>query len=362
MEEKIAVLLSGGVDSSLVVHKLCEQGHRPSLFYILIGNDDETLECSSEEDIEMCRFIAHKYKLPFEIIDLHKEYWDRVVLYIVQKSKEGLTPNPDVMCNKLIKFGCFEEKAGHLFDKIATGHYATTYFEDGKWWLGTAKDPVKDQTDFLCQINYKQLSKLMFPIGTLNKEEVRELAKEVKLPTAFRRDSQGICFLGKVSYNDLLKRYLGEREGAIIDCATGKKLGTHKGYWFHTIGQRKGLGLSQGPWFVIDKDIKKNIVYVAHANQLDNFHTNEFLLAELHFITEDPGFSTTPTEITFKMRHSPEFLRGEISIDDKGRWHVKSYTTLDRIAPGQFGVIYDKESRICYGSGEIRLAEDIFKK
>ena len=362
MKDNIAVLLSGGVDSSLVVHLLCEQGYRPSLFYILIGNGDESLECSAEEDIELCRFIARKYALPFEIIDLHQEYWDKVVLYIVEKSVEGLTPNPDVMCNKLIKFGCFEEQAGHLFDKIATGHYATTYFEHDKWWLGTAKDPVKDQTDFLCQINYRQLSKLMFPIGGLNKEEVRELAKEVKLPTAFRRDSQGICFLGKVSYNDLLKRYLGEREGTIIDCATGKKLGTHKGYWFHTIGQRKGLGLSHGPWFVVDKDVENNIVYVAHVQQLHNFHTNEFLLPNLHFITENPGFSATPTEITFKMRHSPEFLKGTLAFDDKGRWHVHSNEILDRIAPGQFGVIYDAESRLCYGSGEIRLANEMFKK
>lgn len=113
MKDNIAVLLSGGVDSSLVVHLLCEQGYRPSLFYILIGNGDESLECSAEEDIELCRFIARKYALPFEIIDLHQEYWDKVVLYIVEKSVEGLTPNPDVMCNKLIKFGCFEEKAGH---------------------------------------------------------------------------------------------------------------------------------------------------------------------------------------------------------------------------------------------------------
>ena len=359
MEEKIAVLLSGGVDSSLVVHLLCEQGHKPSLFYILIGNGDETLECSSEEDIELCRFIAHKYKLPFEIIDLHKEYWDRVVAYIIEKSKEGVTPNPDVMCNKLIKFGCFEERVGYQFDKIATGHYATTYFENDKYWLGTAKDKVKDQTDFLCQLSYKQLSKVIFPIGRLSKDEVRDLAKSVALPTAYRRDSQGICFLGKVSYNDLVKRYLGEKEGAIIDLTTGKQIGTHKGYWFHTIGQRKGLGLSQGPWFVVDKDIEKNIVYIVHADKIENYRSSEFAIRDLHFITENPGFSSEPTPITFKIRHSPEFHNGTIYLNDEGKWIVKSEQPLQRIAPGQFGVIYDRESRICYGSGEITLTAEL---
>ncbi|WP_368333320.1 tRNA 2-thiouridine(34) synthase MnmA, partial [Phocaeicola vulgatus] len=252
----IAALISGGVDSAVVVHLLCEQGYKPDLFYIKIGMDgDEDLTCTAEEDIELCTATARKYGLSLNIIDLHRQYWDNVVAYAIDKVKRGLTPNPDVMCNKLIKFGCFEQEAGHLYDKTATGHYASILEKDGKIWLGTAQDPVKDQTDFLAQIDYLQISKLMFPLGGLMKNEVRDIARIAKLPSAQRKDSQGICFLGKINYNEFLRRFLGEKEGDIIEMETGKRIGTHKGYWFHTIGQRKGLGLGGGPWFVIRKDI-----------------------------------------------------------------------------------------------------------
>lgn len=355
MDKDIAVLLSGGVDSSLVVHLLCKQGLKPHLFYILIGNSEKTPDCASEEDIEICQYIAHKYGLPFQVVDLHADYWERVVSYIVAQSAKGLTPNPDVMCNKLIKFGCFEERYGKDYKQIATGHYATTFFEDGKYWLGTGIDPVKDQTDFLCQIDYKQLSKLIFPIGALSKEQVRDEARSAQLPSACRRDSQGICFLGKVNYNDLLGQYLGEKKGDIIEYRTGKVLGQHNGYWFYTLGQRKGLGLSQGPWFVVKKDIDKNIVYVSNQEELNSFSSDTFMLQGLHFITENPGFGSQPTEITFKIRHAPDFTKGTIHLNEENRWVVKSSVQLGSISPGQFGVIYDKESRICYGSGEIEL-------
>ena len=173
----IAVLLSGGVDSSVVVHLLCEQGYRPSLFYIKIGRDDaDYMDCSAEEDMEMASAIARRYGLSLEVVDLHREYWDQVAAYAIDKIRRGLTPNPDVMCNKLIKFGCFEQRVGKDFDVTATGHYATTVLRDGKTWLGTAADSVKDQTDFLAQIDYLQVSKLMFPLGRLMKNEVRDIA------------------------------------------------------------------------------------------------------------------------------------------------------------------------------------------
>ena len=230
----IAALISGGVDSAVVVHLLCKQGYKPDLFYIKIGMDgDEDLTCTAEEDIELCTATARKYGLNLNIIDLHRQYWDNVVAYAIDKVKHGLTPNPDVMCNKLIKFGCFEQEVGHLYDKTATGHYASILEKDGKLWLGTAQDPVKDQTDFLAQIDYLQVSKLMFPLGGLMKNEVRDIARVAKLPSAQRKDSQGICFLGKINYNDFLRRFLGEKEGAIIEMETGKRIGTHKGYWFH---------------------------------------------------------------------------------------------------------------------------------
>ena len=156
----IAVLISGGVDSSLVVHQLCKQGYKPSLFYIKIGMEGEDdMGCTAEEDIELCQVIARKYGLSLDIVDLHNEYWDRVVSYAIDKVRSGETPNPDVMCNKLIKFGCFEERVGKDFDFTATGHYAMTEEHNGKIWLATAKDPLKDQTDFLAQIDNLQVSK-----------------------------------------------------------------------------------------------------------------------------------------------------------------------------------------------------------
>lgn len=352
----IAVLLSGGVDSSVVVHLLCEQGFRPSLFYIKIGKDDaEYMDCSAEEDLEMATAIARRYGLPLEVVDLHKEYWDNVAAYAIDKIRRGLTPNPDVMCNKLIKFGCFEQRVGKEFDFTATGHYATTVLLDGKTWLGTALDPIKDQTDFLAQIDYLQVSKLMFPLGGLMKHEVRDIALRAGLPSAKRRDSQGICFLGKINYNDFVRRFLGEKEGEIVELETGKRLGKHNGYWFHTIGQRKGLGLSGGPWFVFRKDIHENVVYVSHGYDTEKQYGNEFLMHDFHFITDNPWKELSEqVEITFKIRHTPEFIKGRLSQEADG-YRIISAEKLQGIAPGQFGVIYDEASRLCIGSGEIYM-------
>lgn len=352
----IAVLLSGGVDSSAVVHLLCEQGLRPSLFYIKIGKDDASyMDCAAEEDLEIATAIARRYGLPLEVVDLHKEYWDNVAAYAIDKIRRGLTPNPDVMCNKLIKFGCFEQQVGKEFDFTATGHYATTVLLDGKTWLGTAVDPVKDQTDFLAQIDYLQVSKLMFPLGGLMKHEVRDIALRARLPSAKRRDSQGICFLGKINYNDFVRRFLGEKEGDIIELETGKKLGRHHGYWFHTIGQRKGLGLSGGPWFVIRKNIEENIVYVSRGYDTERQYGNQFRMHDFHFITDNPWKDTSEqVEITFKIRHTPEFIKGRLWKETYG-YRIISAEKLQGIAPGQFGVIYDETSRLCIGSGEIYI-------
>lgn len=351
----IAALLSGGVDSSVVVHLLCEAGYKPTLFYIKIGmDDDELLHCSSEEDIEMASLIAHKYGCKLEVVDLHKDYWDNVVDYTIRKVKLGLTPNPDVMCNKLIKFGVFEQRVGVDFDKTATGHYATTTEINGKTYLTTAKDPVKDQTDFLAQINYLQVSKLMFPIGHLMKSEVRQIALNANLPSSKRPDSQGICFLGKVNYNDFIRRYLGEKEGPIVELETGKVLGKHKGYWFHTVGQRKGLGLSGGPWYVIKKDVDANIVWATKGFDADAQYGNEFTMRDFHFITENPwGNELVEKDVTFKIRHTPEFTKGKI-LYSPNACRLVSNEKIQGIAPGQFGVIYDAASKICIGSGEIQ--------
>lgn len=356
----IAALVSGGVDSSVVVHQLKEQGYDPTIFYIRIGMEDKDgyIDCPAEEDIEITTYIARKYGCKMEVVSLHQEYWDNVVSYTIDAVKRGLTPNPDMMCNKLIKFGCFNEKWGKDFDKIATGHYATTTELNGKVYLSTAKDPVKDQTDFLAQVNYMQVSKLMFPIGHLMKSEVRTIASAQDLPSASRKDSQGICFLGKINYNDFIGRYLGERPGKIVELETGKVLGKHRGYWYHTIGQRKGLYLSGGPWFVVKKDIHRNIIYVSNGYDPETQYGKVINMHGFDFITEDPwGEFSDEKEITFKIRHTPEFTKGRLCrIGDIYR--IYSEEKIQGIAPGQYGVVYDKDSHICYGSGMITLNEE----
>ncbi|MDR1779517.1 MAG: tRNA 2-thiouridine(34) synthase MnmA [Tannerella sp.] len=352
---EIAALVSGGVDSSVVVHLLKEQGVEPVLFYIRIGMEeaDGYVSCPSEEDIEMTTLIAKKYGCRFEIVSLHDEYWDKVVSYTIESVRLGLTPNPDVMCNRYIKFGCFEERWGKDFDKTATGHYATTTVIDGKTWLSTAKDAVKDQTDFLAQITDIQVSKLMFPIGGLMKSEVRAIAAAQNLPSAKRKDSQGICFLGKINYNDFIERYLGRKTGQIVELETGKVVGTHNGYWFHTIGQRKGLGMSGGPWFVVKKDIPENVIYVSNGYDPEAQYGKTVNISNMHFITDDPwGDFSDAVDITFKIRHTPDFTRGQLTKHGDC-YRIESENKIQGIAAGQFAVVYDRDSRLCIGSGTI---------
>ena len=351
---RIAVLISGGVDSAVVVHKLKEEGHDLQLFYIRIGMDTDEGDCSAEEDIEMCQLIAHKYGLPLEVVSLHQEYWDNVMEYALRTVKAGLTPNPDMMCNKMIKFGYFEERWGREFDMTATGHYATTDVVDGVKYLATAVDPVKDQTDFLAQISYKQLEHLMFPIGILPKAEVRRIAVEANMPNAFRKDSQGICFLGKINYNDFIRRHLGERKGNIIEIETGRKIGEHKGFWFHTIGQRKGLGLSGGPWYVVKKNPKDNVIYVSNGYGTEKQFGRVLHLDEMHFISGNPWKDVEGSvDIMFKNRHTPDFIKAKFTHLTGNEYVIESERDVQGIAPGQFAVVYDAEGHLCYGSGVI---------
>ena len=354
----IAALVSGGVDSSVVVHLLKEQGYDPTLFYIRIGMEDEEgyIDCPAEEDIEITSYIAKKYGCRFEEVNLHKEYWENVVSYTIESVRKGLTPNPDVMCNKLIKFGAFEQRCGKDFDRIATGHYATTEVVDGITFLASAKDPVKDQTDFLSQLSYAQISKLMFPIGAMMKSEVRAIAHAAHLPSADRKDSQGICFLGKINYNDFLRRYLGEREGKIVELETGKVLGTHRGYWFHTIGQRKGLLLSGGPWFVVKKDIAENILYVSQGYDPDAQYGNRINLLGFHYLSRDLWSEQleagTPVDVKFKIRHTPDFAQGHLVRTPEGVT-ILSEVRIQGIAPGQYATIYDNDAHLVVASGQI---------
>ena len=419
----IAALLSGGVDSSVAVHLLCEQGHRPDLFYIKIGMDGDGYSCPQEEDLEIVQAMARRYGLHYEVVDLQQEYWDQVVTYTMDKVRRGFTPNPDVMCNRLIKFGAFDQKVGHLYDKTATGHYARNRYgsiRDGLFvpspqealavqegWegslLGTTPDPVKDQTDFLAQLEGRQVAHSLFPIGAMAKGEVRRIAEEAKLPSAHRKDSQGICFLGKINYNEFIERFLGRKEGPIIEIETGKKLGTHQGFWFHTIGQRKGLYLSGGPWFVVKKDIQENIIYVSRGYQPEAQMKDELVMRDFHWIcggsrfedalfedaqctmhnarlnvSDDAGnnrascivnrepiqcivnrepiqcvVNREPMPVLFKIRHVAELRAGTLSLRPDGSYYLKMQEKTNGVAPGQFCVIYTPDGLICLGSGEI---------
>ena len=395
-DKRIAVLLSGGVDSSVVVYEFAQHGLHSDCFYIKIGPEErEEWDCNSEEDLEMATAVAHRFGCKLEVIDCHKEYWNQVTKYTMDKVKAGFTPNPDVMCNRLIKFGAFHEKRGHDYDLIATGHYAQTKWIEGKKWLCTSPDPVKDQTDFLAQIYSWQLQKAIFPIGHYEKNEVRKIAEREHLINAKRKDSQGICFLGNIDYNEYVRRYLGEQVGEVVELETGRKIGQHKGLWFHTIGQRKGLGFGGGPWFVVKKDVTTNTLYVSHGYDPETAYKKDFKIHDLHWLTEAPTPPTASTSadvpknyipIRFKIRHTPEFHKGflelinegtsvsQSSIDslqpsnvpsqsteslqtsiDQGTAIIHSEEKIHGVAPGQFCVIYDEDHNRCFGSAEITL-------
>lgn len=351
-DKKIAVLLSGGVDSSVVLYELVQQGLHPDCFYIKIGPEqEEEWDCSSEEDLEMATAVAHRYGCKLEVIDCHKEYWDQVTKYTMDKVKAGFTPNPDVMCNRLIKFGAFHDKKGKDYDLIATGHYAQTEIINGKKWLVTSPDPVKDQTDFLAQIYDWQLKKAIFPIGHFQKDEVRVIAEREHLINAKRKDSQGICFLGKINYNDYIRKYLGENIGEVLELQTNKRIGQHKGLWFYTIGQRHGLGFGGGPWFVVKKDVSNNILYVSKGYEPSSAFKSEFGVSDFHFLTEEVDLSN----VTFKIRHTPEFHKARMEKINDNEYRLYSECPIHGVAPGQFCVVYDEEHHKCIGSGEISI-------
>ena len=351
-DKKIAVLLSGGVDSSVVLYELVQQGLKPDCFYIKIGPEqEEEWDCSSEEDLEMATAVAHRYGCKLEVIDCHKEYWDQVTKYTMDKVKAGFTPNPDVMCNRLIKFGAFHDKKGKDYDLIATGHYAQTEIINGKKWLVTSPDPVKDQTDFLAQIYDWQLKKAIFPIGHFQKDEVRVIAEREHLINAKRKDSQGICFLGKINYNDYIRKYLGENIGEVLELQTNKRIGQHKGLWLYTIGQRHGLGFGGGPWFVVKKDVNNNILYVSKGYEPSSAFKSEFGVSDFHFLTEEVDLSN----VTFKIRHTPEFHKARMEKINNNEYRLYSECPIHGVAPGQFCVVYDEEHHRCIGSGEISI-------
>lgn len=356
---KIAMLISGGVDSSVALRLLKDEGHDLTAFYLKIWLEDELSylgECPWEEDLEYVRKICDEADVPLEIINMQKEYWDNVVRYTIDECKAGRTPNPDIFCNQRIKFGHFYDKIDKSFEKVATGHYAQVSREseresqDSEYLLKTAPDPVKDQTYFLSHLSQKQLSRALFPIGKYTKAEVRQLAEKYNLPNKDRKDSQGICFLGKIPYREFIKEHLGEKSGDFVEQGTDKVIGQHKGHWFYTIGQRFGLGLSGGPWFVVDKDAKKNMIYLAQGYNPDAVYADNFDVVELNWIVSNPQFPIPNSQLQVKIRHGAS--SHPCTVKQNGdRLHVTLKEPAHGIAPGQFAVFYRED--VCLGGGMI---------
>lgn len=348
-----AVLVSGGVDSSVALALLCEQGQQVSAFYLKIWLEDELAylgNCPWEEDLAYAQAVCDKLGVPLEVISLQKEYWDEVVSYTIDSVKKGLTPNPDVLCNQRVKFGAFFRKLDRDFDFIATGHYAQKVTIDGVSYLSTAADAFKDQTYFLAQLSQAQLSKAIFPIGHLPKAEVRERARALGLATQDRKDSQGICFLGKISFNDFLKHHLGTQEGNLVEHETGKIMGKHEGFWFYTIGQRRGIGLSGGPWYVVAKRPEENVVVISKNYFEDTLERNQFFGVDAHWFSGTP---ITSGNYLIKIRHGENYHQAAIEMLDDTRMHITLVERDQGIAPGQFMAIYH-EGRVV-GSAVISL-------
>lgn len=348
---KIAVLLSGGVDSSVALRLLQQQGHEVTAFYLKIWLEDELAylgHCPWEQDLHYAHAVCKQAGVPLEVVSMQKEYWDHVVSYTIAEVKAGRTPNPDVFCNKRIKFGFFLGKIGDNFEKIASGHYARVVNVDGTYQLHCAPDPVKDQTYFLSYLSQEQLSRLLFPIGHLQKSEVRSLANQFELPNKERKDSQGICFLGKLKFSEFIKHHIGECPGDLVEIESGKKLGKHNGFWFYTIGQRQGIGLSGGPWYVVRKDTINNIVYISRSYYTEEKKRNQFLVTDINWLT---GSMPQKNNLCIKMRHGKLFHDCVISLNKDGLL-VRLAERDQGIASGQFAVFYDKY--VCLGGGVIK--------
>ena len=347
---KIAVLLSGGVDSSVALKLLKDQGHDLTAFYLKIWLQDEFSflgECPWEEDLDYVRKVCRQLNIPVEVLPLQNEYWDTVVTYTLTEIKEGRTPNPDIFCNSLIKFGQFYDKIDDSFEKVASGHYARVENVNGKFLLKRSPDPVKDQTYFLAYLTQKQLSRAYFPIGKFTKTEIRKFADESNLPNKSRKDSQGICFLGQIKFTEFIKHHLGIKKGEIVDIESGKVMGEHDGFYYYTIGQRSGLGLSGGPWYVVNKVIKENKIYISKENtsKRDRF---QFEAGKFNWISDNP---VSGKEYFVKIRHGANFYKCKIDFTGENRGLITMNKPDTGIAPGQFAVFYDEE--VCLGGGVI---------
>lgn len=368
---RVAMLLSGGVDSSVALHLLLQQNYNVTAFYLRIWLEDELAhlgECPWEDDLKVCQAVCeHAGNVPLQTISLGKEYRDRVVQYTIDEARRGRTPNPDIMCNSRVKFGCFLdyiEKSAE-FDYVASGHYARLE-EDAanQKRLFRAPDPIKDQSYFLCALTQSQLSKVLFPIGSYQKSQVRDLASQFQLPNRNRPDSQGLCFLGKVRFDDFLSSYLGNNPGDVVDALNGEVIGRHNGLWYHTVGQRKGIGkvmlpiaTAHGPWYVVAKNQEQNIVYVSNRYEEKDFAKarSEFEVEDIRWIAGEPnGDMWEEIQLDMKIRHGPKIVQGTLLLKEDGSLgNIRLEKKDGGLAPGQYVVFYQPGTDECLGAGVI---------
>ena len=347
MQQKTVVVgMSGGVDSSVSALLLKQQGY--NVIGLFMQNWEETDEndvCSAQQDYDDMRKVCDKIGIPYFSVNFSKEYYERVFEYFLESYKQGRTPNPDVLCNREIKFGPFIKKALQLgADYIATGHYAKLEEKDGLFYLKKAYDKNKDQTYFLNQLTQDQLKQVIFPLADLTKPQVREIAKKAGLNTATKKDSTGICFIGERNFRKFLSNYLPAKSGN-IKTLDEKIIGKHNGLMYYTIGQRKGLGIggqkdSNGEaWFVVKKDLSTNTLYVAQGE--DAMPTQKGLVAKgFNFIPKMPEQKEFECFAKFRYRQPDKTVK------------VDFLTRQTSATPGQYVVLYDKDEN-CLGGGEI---------
>ncbi len=348
---KIAMLLSGGVDSTVALARLVKEGHQVTAFYLKIWLEDELSflgTCPWEDDLVYVKKVCEQFAVPLEIVPLQQAYKERVIGYTIDEITKGNTPNPDIMCNTFIKCGAFLEfLQGRDFDKIATGHYAGVVCKNGRYYLQQTPDAIKDQTYFLARLSQEQLAWLLFPLADLTKLEVRALAHEFDVVNKDRKDSQGLCFLGKIKFRDFIKEHVGTKEGQLIEAETGAVMGTHEGFWFYTLGQRQGLGLAGGPWYVVAKNPATNTVFISKEYHADDKQRDTFIVHQLAWVDAVERVC----ELDVKIRHGAQKYTALVTPLADGTVTVQLPDRDQGIAPGQFAVFY--KNGLCVGSGVI---------